>query len=71
MDVNAIIFYAEIFPFDKYLEEDPKVNRLQHSFKIWDMICKSKLITKVLAPPSLLYHSCRAHGTGWRPYRCD
>ncbi|KAI0256439.1 guanine nucleotide binding protein, alpha subunit [Lactifluus subvellereus] len=46
MDVNAIIFYADISKFDQCQEDDRSVNQLQYSMNLWTTICKSKLITK-------------------------
>lgn len=60
MDVNTIVFCADISIFDQWLEGDPSVNRLEYSLNLWTTICKSKLIAKVLTPPpySLNLQSC-------------
>ncbi|KAH9986756.1 G-protein alpha subunit-domain-containing protein [Russula compacta] len=47
MDVDAIVFHVPIYAFDRRLEEDPSVNRLQDSVNVWTMICASQLIKKV------------------------
>ncbi|KAF8804482.1 G-alpha-domain-containing protein [Phlegmacium glaucopus] len=43
-DMDAIIFLAPISCFDQVLEEDPKVNRLEDSFKLWTMIVSNPLL---------------------------
>ncbi|KAF9028177.1 G-alpha-domain-containing protein [Hymenopellis radicata] len=46
-DVTAIIFLAPISAFNQVLAEDISVNRLADSFKLWKMICSSKLLVTV------------------------
>jgi hypothetical protein len=43
-DATAIIFLAPISAFDQYLEEDPKVNRIDDSLQLWTLICTNKLL---------------------------
>ncbi|KAF8742334.1 hypothetical protein AX14_005200 [Amanita brunnescens Koide BX004] len=42
-DVQAIIFLAPL-AFDQYLEEDPTVNRLEDSIKLWKEMCSNKIL---------------------------
>ncbi|KAH8835140.1 guanine nucleotide binding protein, alpha subunit [Flagelloscypha sp. PMI_526] len=46
-DVNAIIFLAPISAFDQVLAEDPKVNRLEDSLKLWRSVVSNKLLANV------------------------
>jgi len=52
--VDAIIFQASISALDQFLEEDPRINCLEDRMEVWAMICKSKLLAKVLPHPSYL-----------------
>ncbi|KAF9011827.1 heterotrimeric G protein alpha subunit [Cyathus striatus] len=45
-NVNVIIFLSPISVFDQRLEEDPTVNRLEDSIKLWSYICESKLLER-------------------------
>ncbi|KAF7307491.1 hypothetical protein MIND_00543600 [Mycena indigotica] len=45
-DMDAIIFLAPISAFDQVLTEDPTVNRLADSYKLWTTIVASKLLQK-------------------------
>lgn len=47
-DVHAILFLAPISAFDERLAEDRRVNRLEDSFILWQSICKSELLKKVI-----------------------
>ncbi|EAU83998.2 heterotrimeric G protein alpha subunit [Coprinopsis cinerea okayama7 len=44
--VNVIIFLSPVSVFDQWLEEDPRVNRLEDSIILWTSICQSKLLAK-------------------------
>ncbi|KAF5366156.1 hypothetical protein D9758_005771 [Tetrapyrgos nigripes] len=46
-DVTVIIFLAPISAFNMALAEDPSVNRLADSLKIWRTICANKLLANV------------------------
>ncbi|THH08594.1 hypothetical protein EW145_g2596 [Phellinidium pouzarii] len=46
-DANAIIFLAPVSAFDQYLEEDPKMNRINDSLQLFTMICSNELLKKV------------------------
>ncbi|KAF7374435.1 hypothetical protein MSAN_00327600 [Mycena sanguinolenta] len=46
-DVHVIIFLAPISAFNETLAENPAVNRLKDSLKLWRMICSNKLLTTV------------------------
>ncbi|TDL19939.1 guanine nucleotide binding protein alpha subunit [Rickenella mellea] len=46
-DANAIIFIAPVSAFDQYLEEDPRVNRINDSLQLWTQICSNELLKKV------------------------
>jgi hypothetical protein len=48
-DVNTIVFHVPISAFDERLDEDRHINRLGDCFRVWTMICKSKLIAKVFS----------------------
>ncbi|GJE98811.1 G-alpha-domain-containing protein [Phanerochaete sordida] len=48
VDVHAILFLAPISGFDERLLEDRRVNRLEDSFILWQSICKSELLKKVI-----------------------
>ncbi|KAF9526869.1 G-protein alpha subunit [Crepidotus variabilis] len=43
-DATAIIFLAPVSAFDQYLEEDPKVNRVDDSLQLWTSICSNNLL---------------------------
>ncbi|KAJ7508495.1 guanine nucleotide binding protein, alpha subunit [Mycena galericulata] len=43
-DMDAIIFLAPISAFDQVLAEEPTVNRLADSFKLWTTIVSNKLL---------------------------
>ncbi|KAI5828998.1 guanine nucleotide binding protein, alpha subunit [Schizophyllum commune Tattone D] len=43
-DIDAIIFLAPISCYDEVLEEDPTVNRLEDSMKLWRTICENPLL---------------------------
>jgi len=45
-DATAIIFLAPISAYDQYLEEDPKVNRIEDSLQLFTAICSSSLLKK-------------------------
>lgn len=45
-DATAIIFLAPMSAFDQYLEEDPRVNRIDDSFQLFTAICQNKLLSK-------------------------
>ncbi|KAF7302485.1 hypothetical protein HMN09_00882800 [Mycena chlorophos] len=45
-DMDAIIFLAPISAFDQVLTEDPTVNRLADSYKLWTTINSNKLLQK-------------------------
>ncbi|KIP03160.1 hypothetical protein PHLGIDRAFT_16052 [Phlebiopsis gigantea 11061_1 CR5-6] len=47
-DVHAVLFLAPISAFDERLAEDPRVNRLEDSFVLWQSICKSALLTQAV-----------------------
>ncbi|KAF7374433.1 hypothetical protein MSAN_00327400 [Mycena sanguinolenta] len=46
-DVHFIIFLAPISTFNETLAENPAVNRLADSLKLWRTICSNKLLTTV------------------------
>ncbi|KAF7374420.1 hypothetical protein MSAN_00326100 [Mycena sanguinolenta] len=46
-DVHVIIFLAPISAFNEMLAENPTVNRLADSMKLWRTICSNKLLRKV------------------------
>ncbi|PFH45359.1 hypothetical protein AMATHDRAFT_71794 [Amanita thiersii Skay4041] len=46
-DVNAIIFLAPISAFDQFLEEDPRVNRLDDSLQLWRSVVSNRLLSHV------------------------
>jgi hypothetical protein len=46
ISVQAIIFLAPISCFNQSLLEDPRVNRLQDSFMLFETIIRSKLLSK-------------------------
>ncbi|KIY66334.1 guanine nucleotide binding protein, alpha subunit [Cylindrobasidium torrendii FP15055 ss-10] len=45
-NINAIIFLAPLSPFDQTLAEDPSVNRLDDTIRIWKFITASKLLSR-------------------------
>ncbi|OCH92544.1 G-alpha-domain-containing protein [Obba rivulosa] len=45
-DCDAIIFLAPINCFDERLAEDPRVNRLEDTYRLWKSVCASKLLAK-------------------------
>ncbi|KAH6906539.1 guanine nucleotide binding protein, alpha subunit [Coprinopsis sp. MPI-PUGE-AT-0042] len=46
-DAISIIFLAPISAFDQYLEEDPKVNRIDDSLSLFTSICGNKIFKDV------------------------
>lgn len=46
-DAVAIIFLAPISAFDQYLEEDPKVNRIDDSLQLFTSICANRIFKDV------------------------
>ncbi|RXW12609.1 hypothetical protein EST38_g13246 [Candolleomyces aberdarensis] len=44
--VDTVVFFASISCFDECLPEDPRVNRLGHSFLLWREICKSRFFNE-------------------------
>lgn len=44
-DVNAIIFMVAISAYDQYLEEAPKVNRMDDALQLFDSICNHRLFS--------------------------
>ncbi|KAG6856064.1 hypothetical protein H0H87_007720 [Tephrocybe sp. NHM501043] len=44
-DVQTILFLAPL-TFDRALEEDPEVNRLEDSLLLWREICRNKILAK-------------------------
>ncbi|KXN86057.1 Guanine nucleotide-binding protein alpha-4 subunit [Leucoagaricus sp. SymC.cos] len=46
-DANAIIFVAPVSAFDQYLEEDPRVNRIDDSLQLFTQICSNALLKNV------------------------
>jgi len=46
-DANAIIFLAPISAFDQYLDEDPKMNRINDSLQLFTYICSNELLKRV------------------------
>jgi len=46
-DANAIIFLAPVSAFDQYLDEDPKMNRINDSLQLFTYICSNELLKKV------------------------
>jgi len=46
-DANAIIFIAPVSAFDQFLEEDPQVNRIDDSLKLFTHICSNALLKNV------------------------
>ncbi|KAJ7752197.1 guanine nucleotide binding protein, alpha subunit [Mycena maculata] len=46
-DINAIIFIAPISAFDQVLAEDPRVNRLEDSFLLWQAVVSNRLFARV------------------------
>ena len=47
-DIHAILFLAPISAFDERLAEDRRVNRLEDSFILWQSICKSEVLKRVI-----------------------
>lgn len=45
-DVTAIIFLSALSGYDECLEEDPSVNRMQESLKLWKYIANTKWFSK-------------------------
>ncbi|KXN87698.1 Guanine nucleotide-binding protein G(i) subunit alpha [Leucoagaricus sp. SymC.cos] len=43
-DATAIIFLAPISAFDQYLDEDPKINRIEDSLQLFTAICSNKML---------------------------
>jgi len=58
MEANALIFHASLSVFDQFLEDDPRINRLEGAYKFWTVICKSSLISKVLPSSHLVAPVC-------------
>ncbi|KAG8977419.1 hypothetical protein FRC05_001817 [Tulasnella sp. 425] len=46
-NVQAIIFLAPVSVFDQVLAEDPSVNRLEDSLRLWRELCKNTILSKV------------------------
>ncbi|RDB24781.1 Guanine nucleotide-binding protein alpha-4 subunit [Hypsizygus marmoreus] len=46
-DITAIIFLAPLSAFNENLAEDPRINRLDDTFSLWNTICSSKLLSDV------------------------
>jgi len=46
-DANAIIFITPVSAFDQYLEEDPRVNRIDDSLQLFTQICSNALLRNV------------------------
>ncbi|KAF8627267.1 hypothetical protein AX15_004447 [Amanita polypyramis BW_CC] len=46
-DANAIIFLAPVSAFDQYLEEDPRINRIDDSLQLFTQICSNRLLKSV------------------------
>lgn len=46
-DANAIIFLAPVSAYDQYLEEDPRINRIDDSLQLFTEICANQLLKKV------------------------
>ncbi|PFH50507.1 hypothetical protein AMATHDRAFT_60909 [Amanita thiersii Skay4041] len=46
-DVNVIIFLAPISAFNQVLAEDPTVNRLSDSLRLWQQICSNKILASI------------------------
>ncbi|PAV16151.1 G- alpha subunit [Pyrrhoderma noxium] len=46
-DANAIIFLAPVSAFDQYLEEEPKMNRINDSLQLFTQICSNELLKRV------------------------
>ncbi|KAI0645404.1 G-protein alpha subunit [Trametes meyenii] len=44
-DVNAMIFLCPLSGFNQRLEEDRSVNRLEDSLKLWELVCRNKLLS--------------------------
>ncbi|KAG5721458.1 Guanine nucleotide-binding protein alpha-4 subunit [Termitomyces sp. T112] len=44
-DVQTILFLAPL-TFDRALEEDPEINRLEDSLMLWREICRNKILAK-------------------------
>ena len=42
--VNAVIFVTAISEYDQFLDEDPTVNRMHESIKLFESICNLSLI---------------------------
>ncbi|KAL1731550.1 guanine nucleotide binding protein, alpha subunit [Schizophyllum commune] len=45
-NTNVIIFLTPMNVFDERLQEDPRVNRLEDSFLLWQSICSTKLLAR-------------------------
>ncbi|KAF9443190.1 G-alpha-domain-containing protein [Macrolepiota fuliginosa MF-IS2] len=43
-DATAIIFLAPISAYDQYLEEDPKINRIEDSLQLFSSVCSNQLL---------------------------
>ncbi|KIY43910.1 G-alpha-domain-containing protein [Fistulina hepatica ATCC 64428] len=46
-NANAIIFLAPVSAFDQYLEEDPRINRIDDSLQLFTQICSNTLLKNV------------------------
>jgi GTPase SAR1 family protein len=46
-DVTAILFLASCSEYDEYLREDPSMNRLQESFKVFETLINYKYLSNV------------------------
>ncbi|KAH9963796.1 G-protein alpha subunit-domain-containing protein [Russula dissimulans] len=47
MEANALVFLASLSTFDQFLEDDPRINRLGDTYRLWTVICGSRLISKM------------------------
>ncbi|KAF5318800.1 hypothetical protein D9619_010847 [Psilocybe cf. subviscida] len=45
--VNTIIFLAPLSGFNQVLVENPDVNRLTDSVKLWQMLCSNKILSRI------------------------
>ncbi|KAI0749464.1 G-protein alpha subunit [Daedaleopsis nitida] len=45
-DATAIIFLAPVSAFDQYLDEDPKINRVDDSLQLFKQICSNALLKR-------------------------
>jgi len=54
MEANSLVFHASLSAFDQYFDDDRRVNRLENTYMFWTVICKSRLLSKVLPLPHLV-----------------